>query len=265
MKLTEDALPEALFQPIQLGAIAAKNRVLMAPLTRGRSDPGMIPNAMMAEYYRQRSDAGLIISEATGITVEGYDVHNGRITGVLTSDGTIKAEAVYPRPFWRDAGLSGQCIGDAPVAATFDNSPPDGGIGVLMGAPNLVRGGSHSGNVAAETLARARQAGRSMMSVPVAATAMSLSRGACASVSALSFTLLTMTMSASAMRAAAWSAVVRWCCSHAWANVGARSVVSGEMVSRSKKTMFMMVFGFYSTMCIKLQASGALGPPRHRE
>ena len=43
----------------------------MAPLTRGRSDPGSVPNAMMAEYYRQRSGAGLIISEATGISVEG--------------------------------------------------------------------------------------------------------------------------------------------------------------------------------------------------
>lgn len=62
---------EALFQPIQLGAIEAKNRILMAPLTRGRSDPGSVPNEMMATYYRQRSDAGLIISEATGISVEG--------------------------------------------------------------------------------------------------------------------------------------------------------------------------------------------------
>lgn len=62
---------EALFEPIRLGAIEAKNRILMAPLTRGRSDPGSMPNAMIAEYYRQRSDAGLIISEAVAISVEG--------------------------------------------------------------------------------------------------------------------------------------------------------------------------------------------------
>jgi 2,4-dienoyl-CoA reductase-like NADH-dependent reductase (Old Yellow Enzyme family) len=44
----------------------------MAPLTRGRADvPGFIPNDMMATYYRQRAGAGLIISEATGISVEG--------------------------------------------------------------------------------------------------------------------------------------------------------------------------------------------------
>jgi 2,4-dienoyl-CoA reductase-like NADH-dependent reductase (Old Yellow Enzyme family) len=63
---------EALFEPVDLGAIRAKNRVLMAPLTRGRStQPGSVPNEMMVEYYRQRAGAGLIISEATGISVEG--------------------------------------------------------------------------------------------------------------------------------------------------------------------------------------------------
>jgi N-ethylmaleimide reductase len=62
---------DELFQPIKLGAIEAPNRILMAPLTRGRADPGFIPTAMMAEYYRQRAGAGLIISEATGISVQG--------------------------------------------------------------------------------------------------------------------------------------------------------------------------------------------------
>lgn len=63
---------EALFAPLQMGAIEAKNRVIMAPLTRGRSImPGSVPNDMMATYYRQRAGAGLIITEATGISVEG--------------------------------------------------------------------------------------------------------------------------------------------------------------------------------------------------
>jgi len=49
--------------------------------------------------------------------------------------GTLaKAEAVYDRPFWRDAGLSGQAVSDTgPVRTTFDNSPPDGRPGVLFG------------------------------------------------------------------------------------------------------------------------------------
>lgn len=63
---------ETLFKPLTMGALELPNRVLMAPLTRGRSTlPGSVPNQMMAEYYRQRAGAGLIISEATGISREG--------------------------------------------------------------------------------------------------------------------------------------------------------------------------------------------------
>ncbi len=61
-----------LFDPIQLGAISAPNRILMAPLTRGRSSGVHVPmSALKAEYYGQRAAAGLIIAEATGITQEG--------------------------------------------------------------------------------------------------------------------------------------------------------------------------------------------------
>ena len=63
---------DSLFEPLRFGALEAKNRIWMAPLTRGRStQPGSVPNEMMATYYRQRASAGLIISEATGISVEG--------------------------------------------------------------------------------------------------------------------------------------------------------------------------------------------------
>jgi N-ethylmaleimide reductase len=61
-----------LFDPIQLGAIAAPNRILMAPLTRGRSEGVHVPlSDLKAEYYSQRATAGLIIAEATGISQEG--------------------------------------------------------------------------------------------------------------------------------------------------------------------------------------------------
>ncbi|HAS2015901.1 TPA: alkene reductase [Salmonella enterica subsp. enterica serovar Typhimurium] len=64
-----------LFTPLKVGAITATNRVFMAPLTRLRSiEPGDIPTPLMAEYYRQRASAGLIISEATQISAQakGY-------------------------------------------------------------------------------------------------------------------------------------------------------------------------------------------------
>ncbi|MFN3424581.1 MAG: alkene reductase [Novosphingobium meiothermophilum] len=62
---------EPLFQPLNLGAITAPNRIIMAPLTRGRAKTDGVPTPIMAEYYRQRASAGLIISEATGISREG--------------------------------------------------------------------------------------------------------------------------------------------------------------------------------------------------
>src|ERR1700722_9064488 len=56
---------QKLFTPVQFGAIALKHRVVMAPLTRSRSEqPGNIPGSLMAEYYGQRaSEGGFIISE----------------------------------------------------------------------------------------------------------------------------------------------------------------------------------------------------------
>lgn len=64
-------LMPTLFDPIQLGAIACPNRILMAPLTRCRSTRAHVPVPLMGDYYAQRASAGLIISEATGISQEG--------------------------------------------------------------------------------------------------------------------------------------------------------------------------------------------------
>ena len=60
-----------LFDSIKLGAIEAPNRMLMAPLTRCRSTMAHVPTPMMGEYYAQRASAGLILSEATGISQQG--------------------------------------------------------------------------------------------------------------------------------------------------------------------------------------------------
>ncbi len=60
-----------LFDAITLGDLTLKNRIVMAPLTRCRADEGRVPNALMAEYYSQRSSAGLILSEATSVTPMG--------------------------------------------------------------------------------------------------------------------------------------------------------------------------------------------------
>ena len=60
-----------LFDPIRLGDLSLPTRVVMAPLTRNRAAAGQVPTALMAEYYAQRASAGLILSEATGISAQG--------------------------------------------------------------------------------------------------------------------------------------------------------------------------------------------------
>lgn len=60
-----------LFDSLRLGSIELPNRIVMAPLTRARSGRAATPNHLVATYYAQRASAGLIISEATGISREG--------------------------------------------------------------------------------------------------------------------------------------------------------------------------------------------------
>ncbi len=62
----------SLFDPIDLSpALRLPNRILMAPLTRGRATRDGVPTDLQRDYYAQRASAGLIISEATGISREG--------------------------------------------------------------------------------------------------------------------------------------------------------------------------------------------------
>jgi 2,4-dienoyl-CoA reductase-like NADH-dependent reductase (Old Yellow Enzyme family) len=60
-----------LFDPIRLGDIEAPNRIFMAPMTRARGTRDHLPTTIMAQYYAQRASAGLIISEAIGISQQG--------------------------------------------------------------------------------------------------------------------------------------------------------------------------------------------------
>lgn len=65
-----------LFTPIQIGALKLPNRIIMAPLTRCRASEGRVPNTLMAQYYTQRSNAGMILSEATSVTPMGVGYPN---------------------------------------------------------------------------------------------------------------------------------------------------------------------------------------------
>ena len=71
VQLPHRSVSPSLFDPIRIGAIHAPNRIFMAPMTRARGTREHLPTAMMADYYAQRASAGLIISEAIGITQQG--------------------------------------------------------------------------------------------------------------------------------------------------------------------------------------------------
>jgi 2,4-dienoyl-CoA reductase-like NADH-dependent reductase (Old Yellow Enzyme family) len=65
-----------LFEPLKVGAYTIPNRIIMAPLTRSRAGSQRIPNDLMATYYRQRAEAGLILSEATAVHPMGVGYAN---------------------------------------------------------------------------------------------------------------------------------------------------------------------------------------------
>src|SRR5271154_1414799 len=67
---------DILFTPTKLGALKLPNRIVMPALTRMRAGPGGAPTALNAEYYAQRASAGLNITEATAISVQGHGYPN---------------------------------------------------------------------------------------------------------------------------------------------------------------------------------------------
>ncbi len=88
------------FDPIKLGSLELKNKIVMAPLTRCRADENHNPTDIMAEYYAQRASAGLIIAEATMI-MEHNSAFGGREPGIYSQaqiDGWKKVtDAVHQK------------------------------------------------------------------------------------------------------------------------------------------------------------------------
>lgn len=87
----------ALFQPFQLRDLTLPNRIVLAPMTRGRAGAARLPNAIMAEYYAQRSSAGLLITEATTVSEEanGWNESPGVYTEAMTEGWKLTTEAVH--------------------------------------------------------------------------------------------------------------------------------------------------------------------------
>ncbi|HZL11038.1 MAG TPA: alkene reductase [Prolixibacteraceae bacterium] len=72
-----------LLKPAKIGSLMLPNRVVMSPMTRCRAI-GNVPNELMAEYYKQRSGAGLIITEGTSPSPNGLGY--ARIPGLFSKE-----------------------------------------------------------------------------------------------------------------------------------------------------------------------------------
>ncbi|MEI6228119.1 MAG: alkene reductase, partial [Methylophilaceae bacterium] len=88
-----------LFSPVNLGAIALKNRMVMAPLTRNRAGEGGVPQPLNVTYYEQRATAGLIITEATPISAmaHGYPALPGIYTDAQIAGWKKITDAVHAK------------------------------------------------------------------------------------------------------------------------------------------------------------------------
>jgi 2,4-dienoyl-CoA reductase-like NADH-dependent reductase (Old Yellow Enzyme family) len=89
-----------LFDPIKIGDLELRNRIIMAPLTRSRAiGGGRVPNELMLEYYVQRASAGLILTEATAVTPQGvgYADTPGIWSGEQVAGWKKITEAVHAR------------------------------------------------------------------------------------------------------------------------------------------------------------------------
>ncbi|WP_332856575.1 alkene reductase [Duganella sp. S19_KUP01_CR8] len=118
-----------LFDPLTIGDITLKNRIVMAPLTRARAVGGArVPNALMAKYYVQRASAGLILSEATAVTPQGVGYadtpglwSDEQVEGwKLVTEAVHKAGGVIFAQLWHVGRVSDPSFlnGDAPVSAS---------------------------------------------------------------------------------------------------------------------------------------------------
>ncbi len=122
-----NAAAKTLFDTVNIAGLPLKNRIVMAPLTRSRATRDGLVGPMVAEYYAQRADAGLIISEATNISPRaiGYAYTPGIYTDAQVQSWSLVTEAVHKKgglivcQLWHVGRISHPSLqpnGDLPLA-----------------------------------------------------------------------------------------------------------------------------------------------------
>src|SRR5882672_6971489 len=88
-----------LFQPFRFQDLTLSNRIVLSPMTRARAGADRLPNQLMAEYYAQRSSAGLLITEGVTISEEanGWSESPGIYSGQMTEAWKHTTSAVHEK------------------------------------------------------------------------------------------------------------------------------------------------------------------------
>ncbi len=121
---------------LKMAARLGRRVVLKAPVRRiAQSSGGVVVTSDAGTWHAGRVIVAVAPTLAGRIDYEpALPALRDGLTQRMPQGSVIKYEAVYPRPFWRSAGLSGYSNSDQPpVVLTYDNSPPSGKPGVLLG------------------------------------------------------------------------------------------------------------------------------------
>jgi len=121
---------------IRLAERLGRRVVLRAPVRRiTQGQRGVVISSDAGSWSAKRAIVAIAPALAGRIDYEpSLPAQRDGLTQRVPQGSVIKYEAVYPTPFWRRAGLNGYANSDrSPVGFTYDNSPPSGKPGVLLG------------------------------------------------------------------------------------------------------------------------------------
>ena len=124
----------SLFDPTRLNGLALQNRVVMAPLTRNRSDAMGVPKPFVRDYYAQRASAGLIVSEGTQTSFAGQGYC--RTPGIHSAEQIAAWKRVTDAVHARGAKMFMQFMHCGRIAHPLNRQVPEAPVG-----PSAVRPG----------------------------------------------------------------------------------------------------------------------------
>jgi N-ethylmaleimide reductase len=134
MSIPSHAEEQPMLRRYELGDLRLRNRIVMAPMTRGRAEnSAFAPTSLHTEYYRQRASAGLIVTEGTWISTDAIGAVN--VPG-LYSEEQVRGWAAVTEAVHAEGGAI-----FAQLAHTGSSSHPDFRGGLLPVAPSAVNPG----------------------------------------------------------------------------------------------------------------------------